>query len=345
MKRFHSKSVWFVGCAAFAIAAPAAAQEAAEEEENVILVTAQNRAQDVQDVPIAIDVVGADELAAAGFNSANDLSAIAPAVQVNQDQGTVKITLRGIGTTSNDEAQDTSVVANIDGEYINRPNVLGIALFDLDRVEVLRGPQGTLYGRNSTAGAINFITRRPDDEFGVNASLSYGLTTTYGLTAGSISPWPTWAACASPVSSKTAMAMSIIPLATASALSRPLPVAVRTPMKRRADARHCFSKTAALPSRSPPNMPSANSRPQAFAFADLNTGNNAPRDAACGAPGYSQFPVRDTTKHCAFLRKPIFSPHLIAANMLRPASGWGWCGTIPGRFAGGSPMNSARRQR
>ncbi|QZH73893.1 MAG: TonB-dependent receptor [Erythrobacter sp.] len=175
MKRLKSKTVWFLGCAALAVAAPAAAQDAeGQAEENVILVTAQNRAQNVQDVPIAMDVVGADELAAAGFNSANDLSAISPAVQVNQDQGTVKITLRGIGTNSNDESQDTSVVANIDGEYINRPNVLGVALFDLDRVEVLRGPQGTLYGRNSTAGAINFITRRPSGEFGFNASVSYG---------------------------------------------------------------------------------------------------------------------------------------------------------------------------
>ncbi|MEL1251094.1 TonB-dependent receptor plug domain-containing protein [Aurantiacibacter gilvus] len=171
MKIISNKSLLFVGCAAMAMSVPAMAQDGEEgvQADSTIYVTAQNRTEDVQDVPIAMDVVGSDELAAAGFSSANDLTAIAPAVQVVQDQGTVKITLRGIGTTSNDEAQDTSVVANIDGEYINRPNVLGIALFDLDRVEVLRGPQGTLYGRNSTAGAINFIIRRPSGEFGFNA--------------------------------------------------------------------------------------------------------------------------------------------------------------------------------
>ena len=121
-----------------------------------------------------MEVVTADELANAGFNDANDLGKIAPAVQINQDQGTVKVTVRGVGTTSNDEAQDTSVVINIDGEYINRPNVLGSALFDMERVEVLRGPQGTLYGRNSTGGAVNFVTRKPGHDFGANASLSYG---------------------------------------------------------------------------------------------------------------------------------------------------------------------------
>ncbi|MDE2435604.1 MAG: TonB-dependent receptor, partial [Sphingomonadales bacterium] len=116
----------------------------------------------------------ADTLRKSGFSDMNDIDKIAPVVQVNQDQGTVKVTVRGIGTTSGDEAQDTSVVVNIDGEYLNRPNVMGMSLFDMGRVEVLRGPQGTLYGRNSTGGAINFITRKPGKEFGVNASASYG---------------------------------------------------------------------------------------------------------------------------------------------------------------------------
>ena len=163
------------GACSMALAAPAFAQTADEStESNDIVVTAQNREQSVNDVPIAIDVVGGEELAAAGVGSMNDVNRVAPAVQINQDQGTVKITVRGVGTASNDEAQDTSVVVNVDGEYINRPQVMGVALFDIERVEVLRGPQGTLYGRNSTGGAINFITRRPGHDFGVNASASYG---------------------------------------------------------------------------------------------------------------------------------------------------------------------------
>ncbi|MBF9152862.1 TonB-dependent receptor [Novosphingobium jiangmenense] len=168
------------GACAIAFALPAHAQDSAQStaaddsDANVIIVTAQNRAQNLNDVPIKIDVVSGEELQKAGFGSMNDVGKIAPVVQLNQDQGTVKVTVRGVGTTSNDEAQDTSVVVNIDGEYINRPNVMGMALFDIDRVEVLRGPQGTLYGRNSTGGAINFITRKPGKDFGFNGAISYG---------------------------------------------------------------------------------------------------------------------------------------------------------------------------
>jgi len=157
-----------------AFAAPTAAFSQEGEIQDVITVTAQNREQNVQDVPIAINVITGEELADSGFSDLNDIDKIAPAVQLNQDQGTVKVTVRGVGTTSNDEAQDTSVVVNIDGEYINRLHVLSSAMFDMERVEVLRGPQGTLYGRNSTGGAINFITRKPGDDFGVNGSVSYG---------------------------------------------------------------------------------------------------------------------------------------------------------------------------
>ena len=179
-----SKSVFhrslLSGACALAFALPAHAQDAAQStaaddsDANVIIVTAQNRAQNLNDVPIKIDVVSGEQLQKAGFASMNDVGQIAPVVQVNQDQGTVKVSVRGVGTTSNDEAQDTSVVVNIDGEYINRPNVMGMALFDIDRVEVLRGPQGTLYGRNSTGGAINFITRKPGKDFGFNGAISYG---------------------------------------------------------------------------------------------------------------------------------------------------------------------------
>ncbi|OYU35407.1 TonB-dependent receptor [Novosphingobium sp. PASSN1] len=179
MRNFIKGSSLLAGCAIIAVAAPAHAQQVAQAAETdasnaEIVVTAQNRTQNVNDVPIAINVISGEELKKAGFSTLNDIDKIAPVVQLNQDQGTVKVTVRGVGTTSNDEAQDTSVVINIDGEYINRPNVMGMSLFDMDRVEVLRGPQGTLYGRNSTGGAINFITRKPGREFGAEGTISYG---------------------------------------------------------------------------------------------------------------------------------------------------------------------------
>lgn len=186
MKSHSIRRVLLASACSFVIATPAYAQDAEEgtEDDNVIIVTAQNREQNLNDVPIAIDVVSGEELKKAGFADMNSVDRIAPAVQLTQDQGTVKITLRGVGSQDNAETNDTSVVVNIDGEYINRPNVMSIAMFDIDRVEVLRGPQGTLYGRNSTGGAINFITRKPGNEFGVNASASYGNYNSVRVDAG-----------------------------------------------------------------------------------------------------------------------------------------------------------------
>jgi len=146
-----------------------AADEGTLEE---VIVTAQMRAENVQDVPIAMTVVTPEQLAHAGFSDANDLSKIAPGAIVTQDQGTVSVTIRGIGDITN--GSDTSVTANIDGEYLNGGRALATSLFDLERVEVLRGPQGTLYGRNSTAGAVNYVVRKPSNDFGANFSTSYG---------------------------------------------------------------------------------------------------------------------------------------------------------------------------
>ena len=95
MKTQMFTRVLLAGACSFALVSPAFAQAADEGvEEGEIIVTAQNRAQDVSDVPIAINVVSGEQLAKAGFSDANDLSKIAPAVQINQDQGTVKITMR-----------------------------------------------------------------------------------------------------------------------------------------------------------------------------------------------------------------------------------------------------------
>lgn len=174
-KTLYTRTLLASACA-LAFALPAHAQDSAAEENdpNVIIVTAQNRAQNVQDVPIAINVVSGEALQAAGVTDLLSLQRVAPVLQIVNDTNLTRVTVRGIGSNSNDEAQDQAIAINIDGEYINRPVVLNAALFDLDRVEVLRGPQGTLYGRNATGGAVNFVTRKPGSEFAANGSLSYG---------------------------------------------------------------------------------------------------------------------------------------------------------------------------
>jgi iron complex outermembrane receptor protein len=158
---------------------PAMAQNSAEFERSDIpvadiVVTAQNRTQNVQDVPIAISVVSGEALKAAGVTDFTSVQRVSPALQVTNDVTFTKVTVRGVGTLGNNQTQDQSIAVNVDGEYINRPTILNTSLFDIDRVEVLRGPQGTLYGRNSTGGAVNFITRKPGRELAANGSATYG---------------------------------------------------------------------------------------------------------------------------------------------------------------------------
>lgn len=174
MRKLNLKSGLLIGTASM-IATPAMAQDQAPASAFAeIVVTAQNRAENVQDVPIALQVVSGNALEKAGISDVSGIQQLAPAVQIVQDTNLTRVTVRGVGTNDNAETQDSSIAVNIDGEYINRPTVLNAGLFDLARVEVLRGPQGTLYGRNSTGGAINFITRKPGDELGFNLTASYG---------------------------------------------------------------------------------------------------------------------------------------------------------------------------
>ncbi|WP_420381127.1 TonB-dependent receptor [Novosphingobium sp.] len=154
-------------------AAPAAGATPAPDVSEII-VTAQNRKESVQNVPIAINVVSSAALERAGVTDFTSVMKVAPELNITTDTNNTRVSLRGVGTNSNNEGQDQSIAVDIDGEYINRPTVLNAAIFDLDRAEVLKGPQGTLYGRNSTGGAINFITRQPGNVFAGNASITYG---------------------------------------------------------------------------------------------------------------------------------------------------------------------------
>ena len=132
-----------------------------------VIVTAQKRAQRIQDVPLAVTVIGGDDAARRGIDSVTGLVDEVPGVSVNYAFGGTNyglISIRGIGGADDYKPNgNPSVALHVDGVYQTSNAYLGMPLFDLDRVEILKGPQGTLYGRNTTAGVINAITKGPGD--------------------------------------------------------------------------------------------------------------------------------------------------------------------------------------
>jgi iron complex outermembrane receptor protein len=133
---------------------------------DVIVVTAQRREESVDDIPMAIQAFTGEELDRLGISDVRDLSAVAPSFTVSQSYQSVPIyTLRGIGFNTINISSTSTVGSYVDEVAYAYPFMLNGPLYDLQRVEVLKGPQGTLYGRNTTAGLVDFITNRPTDEF------------------------------------------------------------------------------------------------------------------------------------------------------------------------------------
>jgi iron complex outermembrane receptor protein len=160
------------GAAALAQSAPPPAAEGDTLGE--IVVTAEKVASTEQRTPIAMTVLTPEVLARNAVGSLQDLASIAPSVSFSQADGNQIITVRGVSSRDTTEIGDPAVAVNIDGLYFQRSIGLGDSVFDLERVEVLRGPQGTLYGRNATGGAINFVTAKPKKEFEAAAAISIG---------------------------------------------------------------------------------------------------------------------------------------------------------------------------
>jgi iron complex outermembrane recepter protein len=166
--------------AALTWSAPTMAQEAEEEEsasEFDIIVTAQRRAENVQDVPIAISAFSAEQLTTQGISNTLQLGQYVPNLVAQNNTGLGSANayyLRGLGNTESIATFDPPIGTYVDDIYISRQNANNLSLFDVERVEVLRGPQGTLFGRNTTGGAINTIMRQPGDSFGGYAEIGYG---------------------------------------------------------------------------------------------------------------------------------------------------------------------------
>lgn len=170
-----SRSVAIVATIAVSltISQPAVAQGTLEE----IIVTAQKREQSLQDVPISISAVGAEALERNLVSDIYDLQAAVPALQIQAvdppAQGTA-FALRGLGNSVFNLGFDPAVATFVDGVYRSRSGLMAASDFlDLERVEVLKGPQGTLFGKNTTAGVIHFISKKPDFE-GTSGSIEAG---------------------------------------------------------------------------------------------------------------------------------------------------------------------------
>ncbi len=171
---------------------PAAYAQTAQAEEDSgdepIIVTATLRAMDVQDIPLAVTAVSPEALERQGINDIKNLASISPSFNIQssqtETQGT-SIKIRGVGTTGNNTGLESSVGVFIDGVYQSRPGVALGDLVDLERLEILRGPQGTLFGRNTSAGALNVSTKRPSlSEVEGFANASYGNYNFMNLQAG-----------------------------------------------------------------------------------------------------------------------------------------------------------------
>jgi iron complex outermembrane recepter protein len=140
-----------------------------------ITVTAQRRVETLQKSSLAIQAIGGEELSKAGVSQAKDLNALVPGLQMAQGGTATQFFIRGVGDFSSTQLSNPGVAFNLDGVYVARPQAIGPTFYDIQRIEVLKGPQGTLYGRNASGGAVNLITNKPSvDSLGGYLTLEAG---------------------------------------------------------------------------------------------------------------------------------------------------------------------------
>lgn len=167
-----------VSMAAWQAAGVAIAQDAPDDESPArgeeITVTAQKTRQSLQKVPLAVSAIGAQAIEDSRIRTAADLQEHTPGLSITSLQGGTQIAIRGVGFQFPNVSGEPGVAFNVDGVYIGRPTATGAIMNDLLRIEVLRGPQGTLYGRNAVGGVVNLVTRAPGPETAFDASLTYG---------------------------------------------------------------------------------------------------------------------------------------------------------------------------
>ena len=184
----NKKSFRTLSSLAIAVATVSSGAYAAELEE--VIVTAQKRAESLQEVPVSLVAISGEKIAEAGLHSFQEFSAYVPNLTITENAVNTIISMRGIGVGAN-QSFEQSVGVYVDGIHYGKSRQARTALYDVQQVEVLRGPQGILFGKNTLAGAINVTTATPeaDEEFGgkISASAeSFGGTTVEGHLTGSI---------------------------------------------------------------------------------------------------------------------------------------------------------------
>lgn len=192
MKAIFTSRAWLLaGCAGLAgVAAPAAAQTApgnnagaasdtqtAEENENRIVVTARRREETIIDVPLAVTALSGEDLIRQGIQDLTQVGQQVPNITLEVSRGTnttLTAFIRGVGQQDPVAGFEAGVGLYIDDVYLNRPQAAVLDIYNVERIEVLRGPQGTLYGRNTIGGAIKYVTADLPDETSVSARTTYG---------------------------------------------------------------------------------------------------------------------------------------------------------------------------
>src|SRR5690606_34008437 len=182
-------SVAVVGVAAFGFAGAAAAQEGPTTVDDII-VTAQKREQSLQDVPIVVTTLSQEALDGAGVRDIKDLQILTPGLTVTSTTSETITTarIRGVGTVGDNPGLESSVGVVIDGVYRARNGVGFGDLGEMSRIEVLKGPQGTLFGKNTSAGVINIITEAPSFTPGFEGELTGGNYGAWGAAASVTGP-------------------------------------------------------------------------------------------------------------------------------------------------------------
>lgn len=163
------------GAASTLLPAAVQAQETVATSVEEIVVTAQRRAERYVDVPASVSVVSAAQLGQAGISDSRELRLLTPGLNITTQGTYVQPTIRGVGTTVTGTGADPNVAVYVDGVYLASQGSALFAFNNIEQIEVLKGPQGTLYGRNATGGAIVVTTKAPSlGEFNGNAQVSYG---------------------------------------------------------------------------------------------------------------------------------------------------------------------------